>query len=217
MAPPTTNTTTQPSSTSKVLSPTGLAHVVLRTANFKPMVAFYKAFLGAHASHENDLLAFLTYDDEHHRIAVARVPGTTPRVPGSSGLEHVAFAFPTLRDLLQAYGQRRALGILPLWSVNHGPTVSIYYQDPDGNQIETQTDVFASVAECNAFMQSDEFAENPLGVDVDPEGLVARLESGEDEKVLMRRERIGPRPIESVPLFNPPAPDVRESYGSVEG
>lgn len=221
------STGTQPKSTGgKVLSPTSLAHVVLRTAHFKPMVAFYKTFLGAHASHENDFLAFLTYDEEHHRIAIASVPGAADAAaaassgaraePRASGLEHIAFAFPTLGDLLLAYQQRKALGILPLWSVNHGPTMSIYYQDPDGNQIETQTDVFASVEECNAFMQSDEFAENPIGVDFDPEELIVKLQKGEDAKKLVKRDRVGPRQLESIPLFNPPVPDVRENYGPVE-
>lgn len=217
MASTETRSATQPAP-GKVLSPAKLAHVVLRTANFKPMVAFYKAFLGAHASYENDFLAFLTYDEEHHRIAIASVPpppdaAAAPGAPGraagrTSGLEHIAFTFSTLGDLLQAYRQRRALGLLPLWSVNHGPTMSIYYQDPDGNQLETQVDAFASVEECNAAMRSDEFADNPFGVDFDPEELLAALEAGRDERELMRRPNIGPRTFESVPLLNPPAPDV---------
>lgn len=211
MAP---ETSTQPS-TGKVLSPAKLAHVVLRTAQYTPMVAFYKAFLGAHASYENDMLAFLTYDDEHHRVAIARIPGTTPKARGSSGLEHIAFTFPTLADLLLAYTQRKVLGIKPLWCVNHGPTMSIYYQDPDGNQIETQTDVFDSIEESNAAMMSEEFAENPLGVDFDPEALIRSLEGGADEATLMKRGRIGPRSFDSVPLLNPPEPDVRESYDVV--
>lgn len=206
-------TTTEPLP-GKVLSPAKLAHVVLRTANFKPMVAFYKTFLGAHANYENDFLAFLTYDEEHHRIAIAAVPPppdaapAAPRRQGPSGLEHIAFTFNSLGDLLLAYKQRKALGILPLWSVNHGPTMSIYYQDPDGNQLETQVDALPTVEECNAAMKSEDFAENPFGVDFDPEELIKALEEGKDEKELMRRPKIGPRAFDSIPLLNPPAPDV---------
>lgn len=207
--------TAEPNS-GKVLSPNKLAHVVLRTGNFKAMVAFYKAFLGAHASHETDALAFLTYDEEHHRIAIIHVPGTTPKVRSSAGLEHIAFTFSTLGDLLLSYRQRRALGIVPVWSVNHGPTTSLYYQDPDGNQIETQVDNFDSAGEASEFMVSEDFAENPFGVDVDPEDLIARLEKGESEEALKKRARAGPRDFASVPLLNPPAPDVRETYGPVE-
>lgn len=114
----------------KVLSPAALAHVVLQTAQYEPMVAFYKAFLGAHATYENESLSFLTYDEEHHRVAILHVPSTKPKEPTSAGMAHMAFAFNTLEDLLQAYIQRKARGILPIWAVNHGPTTSIYYQDP---------------------------------------------------------------------------------------
>lgn len=57
-----------------VLRPTRLAHVVLKTPNFTSMVAWYKPILGAHASSENPGLSFLTYDDEHHRVAIGNFP-----------------------------------------------------------------------------------------------------------------------------------------------
>ncbi|KAJ4422242.1 hypothetical protein N0V82_003102 [Gnomoniopsis sp. IMI 355080] len=196
--------------TEKVLSPTALAHVVLQTSQFKPMVAFYKAFLGANVTYQNDALSFLTYDEEHHRVAISYVPGITPKIPASAGLAHMAFSFRSLNDLMQAYSQRKARGILPIWAVNHGPTTSIYYQDPDGNQIETQVDNFATVEEANAFMRSPEFAENPIGADFEPEELIRRLENGEDLEVLKKRARVGPRGLESIPT--PSQPDVRENY-----
>lgn len=207
-------TTTQPP-TGKVLAPKSLAHVVLRTSTFKPMVAFYKAFFGGWASYQNDHLAFLTYDDEHHRIAIANVPGTAPKNRTCAGLEHIAFTYDSLDDLLLSYKQRKSIGILPIWCTNHGVTMSIYYQDPDGNQLETQVDVFDSVEGANAFMDSDEFAENPIGVDFDPEELIASLANGKDQKMLMKRGSIGPRAFESIPLMNPPAPDIREVYNPV--
>jgi catechol-2,3-dioxygenase len=72
-----------------VLSPTKLAHVVLKTSqsNFHAMCDFYKKFLGAHAVFENGFLCFLTYDDEHHRIAIAALPGIQTKDATSAGLE----------------------------------------------------------------------------------------------------------------------------------
>ncbi|KAF7557126.1 hypothetical protein G7Z17_g934 [Cylindrodendrum hubeiense] len=198
----------------KVLSPIGLAHVVLRTANYKPMVAFYKAFLGAHATFENDQLTFLTYDEEHHRLAIGYIPGTSEKIPTSSGLEHIAFQFSTLGDLMQAYEQRKARGILPIWCVNHGPTTSIYYQDPDGNQLETQVDNFDTVEEASEFMTSPEYAENPLGADFDPTEMIAKLRNGEDERTIKKRANIGPRGFETIPT--PPARDIRDQYDVIE-
>jgi catechol-2,3-dioxygenase len=77
------------STSSKTVSPVKLAHVVLRTQleNFQRMTSFYKTFLGGHASYENDVLSFITYDEEHHRIAIAGLPGVQGRNPKTCGLE----------------------------------------------------------------------------------------------------------------------------------
>jgi catechol-2,3-dioxygenase len=140
--------------TPPVLSPTHLAHVVLRTttANYTTMTSFYKTFLGAHASYENDVISFLTYDHEHHRVAIAAVPGCEDRDGKAAGMEHFAFAFDGLDGLVKAYEQRKERGILPEWCINHGPTVSMYYRDPDGNRVECQVDVFETVEETTKFM-----------------------------------------------------------------
>lgn len=177
----------------KIVSPTSLAHLVLRTANYQEMVEFWTMFLGATIAHKDDSLAFLRYDDEHHRIAIIAIPGTLPRAGNTSGLHHVAFSFDNLAELLQAYKQRKTQGVLPTWCVNHGPTTSIYYQDPDGNMIETQVDNFDTSEDANAFMSGTLFAENPVGTDFDPEVLYSRMQSGVDEKELKRRVEIGPR------------------------
>lgn len=143
--------------------------------------------------HGNDFLCFITYDHEHHRIALIGIPGTEPKAPTTAGLHHIAFTFDTMSDLLLAYRQRKAKGIMPSWSVNHGPTNSIYYKDPDGNMLETQVDNFDTPEATNAFMSSKEFAENPIGTDIDPEDYIARIKKGEPEGDLKRRVEMGPR------------------------
>lgn len=208
--------------TTKTISPAKLAHVVLRTSpeNFTPMKEFYKQFLGGHATYENQFLSFITYDDEHHRIAIGMMPGIEKSNAKTCGLElctmfpsicrrytiltiiqHIAFTFNALPDLLLSYRQRKTLGMTPVWCVNHGPTMSIYYRDPDGNQLETQIDCFETAEGATAFMDSSEFAENPFGVDFDPEELARKLEEGVSEKELLKRPDIGPRGMETVPLM----------------
>lgn len=177
----------------RVLKPSSLAHVVLRTSNIKKLTDFYVNFLGGSVTHSDDSLSFITYDEEHHRIALIGIPGTPAKVPNSCGLEHIAFTFRTLADLALAYRQRKALGIDPVWSVNHGPTTSIYYKDPDGNMLETQVDNFDTVDEATAFMRGAHFGENPIGTDFDPEELIAALRRGEKESDLKKRREIGPR------------------------
>ncbi|GIZ40705.1 hypothetical protein CKM354_000403300 [Cercospora kikuchii] len=181
-----------------VTSPCSLAHVVLRTANYQPMVDFYTTFLGGSVTHGNPFVSFITYDDEHHRIAILNVPGTSAKNKKSSGLEHIAFGFPTMRDLLVAYRQRKKHGIEPVWGVNHGPTTSIYYRDPDGNMLETQVDNFDTIEATNEFMSSPAFAENPIGTDIDIEEMIQRLQSGEDDASLKKRVEIGPRDVPDI-------------------
>lgn len=181
----------------KVKSPAHLAHVLLKTTKLREMIDFYVAFLGGKVAFENKHMAFVAYDDEHHRVAIGELPGTGPKSEHSSGLEHVAFTYETLDDLALAYEQRKALGMLPIWSVNHGPTTSIYYQDPDGNHLETQVDNFDTADETTEYMMSPEFGENPIGVDFDTEDFVRRVKSGEDDKSIKKRLGSGPR-------LNPP-------------
>ncbi|CAH0024659.1 unnamed protein product [Clonostachys rhizophaga] len=179
----------------KVLSPSALAHVVLRTSNLKNMVDFYTSFLGGTVTYGNNAVTFITYDEEHHRIALLGIPGTEPNNPRTCGLEHIALSFKSLNDLLLAYRHRKEQGIKPVWCVNHGPTTSIYYEDLDGNMIETQVDNFDSVEEATNFMMSDNFAENPIGTDFDAEEMILALQAGTKESTLKTRIEIGPRPM----------------------
>ena len=112
----------------------------------------------------------------------------------------MAFTFKNLKDLLEAYSQRKRHGIKPIWCVNHGPTISMYYRDPDGNVLETQIDVFETLQETFQYVKSPEFLENPIGVDFDPEDWINRLREGENEKTVCKRPSIGPRGFESNPL-----------------
>ncbi|KAI1396478.1 Glyoxalase/Bleomycin resistance protein/Dihydroxybiphenyl dioxygenase [Hypoxylon fuscum] len=172
----------------QVLRPASFAHVFLRTNRFKEMVKWYKTVLGAEARFETERIAFLCFDEEHHRIAICAMPGTGDKIKTSSGLEHMAFGFKTLDDLALAYQQRKAVGILPCWCVNHGITMSIYYYDPDGNQIETQVDSFEDNEEATAYMLGPDFKANPVGTEFDPEDLVRRLQAGEDLASIRKRD-----------------------------
>jgi len=156
-------------------SPKSLAHIVLRTSPeyYKKMVQFYKELLNATIVHEDPVLTFLRYDEEHHRVAIISTPGTQlkPQDSNFAGLDHVAFTFPTLTALAQQYIYLKALDepLFPVWTVNHGPTTSLYYRDPNGNKIEFQVDNFDDPAEADAFMSGPKYDVNPIGTDFDPE------------------------------------------------
>jgi len=49
------------------------------------------------------------------------------------GVNHVAYTYANLGDLLDTYARLKQLGITPYWPIHHGVTLSFYYQDPDWN------------------------------------------------------------------------------------
>jgi catechol-2,3-dioxygenase len=166
--------------------PRKLAHVVLRTrSNLDAMVQWYCVVLGAQVVFNAGRIVFLSYDDEHHRIAIAASEHLAERPPRSAGLDHIAFTYEDIDALLNTYARLKRAGILPFVCVNHGPTTSLYYHDPDQNRIELQVDNFADMNDATILMQ-EQFSINPVGEEFDPEELLVRLRSGVDPAELVR-------------------------------
>ena len=169
------------------IAPAQLAHFVRKTARFQEMVEWYQLVLEAEVVFSNEMLAFLTYDGEHHRVAIIAIPGLVDPPPNATGTDHIAFTYASLDDLLHTYKRLKADGIEPFWAINHGPTTSLYYKDPDGNSIETQIDNFATAEEVDEWFRGGNFEENPIGVVFDPDELVARHEAGVPFRELVER------------------------------
>ena len=171
--------------------PVKFAHVVYQTRRFDEMIDWYKKVFEADVVHQDPALAFMTYDDEHHRFAFANLSVLKPEAErlgerGDIGVNHVAYTYADAGDLMKTYARLKALGIMPYWPVHHGITLSLYYKDPDGNRMEFQVDC-GTVEEANAFMASDAFSANPIGVGYDPDRLLAQYENGIDVGVLLQR------------------------------
>src|SRR5712671_3675594 len=132
---------------SKPVSPSLFAHFVLRTSNRDPLRDWYLKVLNARQVFENEYISFITYDDEHHRVAFVLAPGLKKAPDDSWGLAHVAYTLADLGQLLSTYRRLKADGIVPVRAINHGPTVSMYYKDPDSNQVELQVDAFRTKQE----------------------------------------------------------------------
>lgn len=177
--------------------PVKFAHVVYQTRRYDEMIAWYEDVFEARVVHQDPALAFLTYDDEHHRFAFANLDVLKPDggdARGEVGVNHVAYTYANVGDLLDTYRRLKARGIAPYWPIHHGLTLSLYYRDPDGNRMEFQVDT-CTAAEGEAFMKSDVFAQNPIGVSFDPEDLLARYEGGVDTPELLRSPQGEPSPI----------------------
>jgi len=164
-----------------MIAPSKFAHVVYRTRQFNEMIAWYTLVFNASVVHRDDRLAFLTYDDEHHRFAFINLgkPKGDERERRDSdvGVHHVAYTWNNLGELIDTYKRLKAQGIEPAQPIRHGLTLSLYYADPDKNMMEFQVDLMEPQA-ANQFMSGPAFAKNPIGEHFDPDQLVARFEAG---------------------------------------
>lgn len=182
------------------IAPAKLAHVVLRTPpdRVKMLLDWYKSVLEGEAMFETEGFGFVTYDTEHHRIGVLGFPGLSEHVDGHAGMHHVAFTYANLGDLMHTYYRLKDENIMPEFTINHGPTTSMYYFDPDKNQVELQVD---NIPEENFadYFANGEFTSNPIGIKFDPDELFARYKAGEAEKDLLQRPDGIPPGLEEFP------------------
>ena len=179
------------------VSPQSIGHWGVRTTpdSYDAMVQWHLDFFAAQKAWSGGHATMIAWDDEHHREVIVANEDFKPvenrRKIG--GIYHIAFTLPTLAALAKSYEEKKARGIIPHWPVNHGMTTSMYYFDPDGNEFELQVDNFDTTEEVRAFMAGAEYAENPIGVDLDVDEWLAKVHSGVDERVLKRRDNIGKR------------------------
>ncbi|KAK7440905.1 hypothetical protein CaCOL14_001971 [Colletotrichum acutatum] len=169
-------------------SPIEIAHLGLRTPNPTPLITFYKTLLNAHIVLQNNYISVLTWDREHHRLAILHspTPSTSPSPssssndtalppsndpPPSTGLDHIALKFASLNDLARMYHAGKAGGIEPHLCLNHGVTTSLYYRDPDGNQIETMIENYDNPEDVWKHMNRLD-PSNTRGVRFDPKDLL---------------------------------------------
>jgi catechol-2,3-dioxygenase len=159
-------------------TPPRIAHFVIRTNRFAEMRDWYVAFFRAQILFDDGRNAFLTFDEEHHRLALINDPSLRDSNDQINAIDHVAFSLGSLEELLVNFEHLKAVGIKPLFCVNHGITTSIYYRDPNGNKVEMQVDNFKTALECKEMFNTDAFRENVVGVPFDANILLAKLRAG---------------------------------------
>ena len=157
-----------------------LVHVVFQTGQVDAMRDWYCAVLEAHVVHAGHGLTFLTFDEEHHRIALLEMPaGVAQRkTPAIAGMHHTAWTFDSLDDLLERYKDLAGQGIEPAVPIQHGVTTSLYYRDPDGNFVEMQIDNFATSEEATGYMRGPEYDGDSVGPAFDVDRMITARRDG---------------------------------------
>jgi catechol 2,3-dioxygenase len=127
-----------------MIHPDRIGHIVLRVRSLERSRRFYTEVMGLDVMKElpEVKMVFLASNRrDHHELALAEVGehAGTPK-PSDVGLAHFAFRLKSADDLRAAYREFKERGVPISFTVNHGVTRSIYFLDPDGNQLEVYTD-----------------------------------------------------------------------------
>lgn len=167
-----------------------LAHFGLRSRNLPASIDWYAKALGARVNFRNDLAAFMSFDEEHHRFVLWDDGETGEKPENARGVDHIGFGCGGPAALADEYARLKGIGIIPAFAVNHHFTSSLYYHDPDGNEVEITCDNFPTKAECQAFMGTNQMAQAmqppSFGTEFDPEELLRLRRSGASDQELAR-------------------------------
>ncbi len=159
---------------------------MLQTGQLPVLRDWYLRVLDAHVVFENDMLCFMTFHEEHHRLPLVQLPQPAPRTSTTVGLAHSAYTFESLDSLLAKYAALKEADIQPHVPVQHGPTTSLYYRDPDGNMVELQIDNMPP-DKATQYLRGEEYSSDPLGPSFDPDAMLAALRAGTPESELTTR------------------------------
>lgn len=167
-----------------------IAHFGLRSRNLPASIEWYSRALEARVNFRNELAAFMSFDEEHHRFVLWDDGDTGEKPENARGVDHIGFACAGPTVLADEYARLKEIGITPFMAVNHSFTSSLYYHDPDGNEVEITCDNFPTKSECLAFMRTDEMAQvmqPPLfGAEFEPEELLNLRRSGASGQEMAR-------------------------------
>jgi catechol 2,3-dioxygenase len=166
-----------------------LQHYGLTTANLDAMIDWYSKVLGMTVNRRLAVpagvrngppvsaMAFISNDEVHHRLVFFEMPGLVvdPDKPRHTRLQHVAFEYETLDDLLGTYARLKGLGILPVMAADEGMQASFYYVDPDQNTVELNVNNYGNEWTATEHMKAGP-SDRP--VFVDPDKMIAARQAG---------------------------------------
>ncbi len=179
------------SASNRPLPPMRLGEVVLATGRYEIMKAWYRQMLDIEPSLEHVVeaaapqggppkptrMCFFRMHIEHpcqDVIAIFEMPGAHGASPAAVGLHHMQLRNASMSVLCERYRRLRDAGVVPYRAMDHGPSTSLYYRDPDQNAVEIAASNFATQEEALACLASDVYKRNPSGTVIDPESLAVR-------------------------------------------
>jgi catechol 2,3-dioxygenase len=127
-----------------------LSHLEIKVRDLPLMEAFYTRVLGfirtdASPPDAHGRLVFLSANESEHHQIVLREAGDGRFASGS--LDHLAFRLNGLSEVRQLHDRLQHYGGLPIETVSHGNSWSVYFCDPEGNRVELFVDTPWHVAQ----------------------------------------------------------------------
>ena len=120
-----------------------IGHVHLKVADVDRALTFYRDVLGFEVQQRwGSDAAFISAGGYHHHIGLNswESRGGSPPPPGTTGLYNVAIRYPTRATLADAL-RRLVEAAVPLSGASdHGVSIALYLNDPDGNGLELYWD-----------------------------------------------------------------------------
>jgi catechol-2,3-dioxygenase len=116
------------------------SHAVLYVRDVDAMLGFYTDVLGFQITDRGPLgdgapeIVFLSQSpDEHHQLAMVCARAETGP---SNSVNHFAFRTERFDDVTRMYATLAELDGIKVAPLSHGNTLSIYFNDPEGNGLE---------------------------------------------------------------------------------
>ncbi len=122
---------------------TRIGHVHLKVSNLQRAIDFYCGLLGFEVTTlYGTQAAFISAGGYHHHIGLNTwySEGHPMASHTGVGLFHTAILYPSLKDLAQIYKRLLDNGYGITGSADHGVSLAIYLDDPDGNGVELYWD-----------------------------------------------------------------------------
>ena len=152
-----------------------VAHVVLAVKDVMASVKFYPEVLGMEVVdlRENHKTCFLSFGTQHHNIALFEALEGAER--GEIGLNHFAMqiegSIPGLKELHQRLEDMGATITHTIThTTDHTITKSVYFLDPDGNQLEICAEGFDVPSDALDFIRQGTNRVKPLELEAPSDG-----------------------------------------------
>src|SRR5476649_1478999 len=120
-----------------------IGHVHLKVADLERALKFYCGVLGFELQQKlGTQAAFISAGGYHHHIGLNtwESAGGPPPGLGTTGLFHLAIAYPTRAELGDALRRLQQAGIPLEGASDHGVSEALYLRDPDDNGVELYWD-----------------------------------------------------------------------------